>query len=50
MTEHAYIHIPFCIRKCKYCSFVSGEDIEQKEQYIEALYKEIKIRFKIKNS
>ena len=24
MVNHVYIHIPFCIRKCNYCSFVSG--------------------------
>lgn len=38
-----YIHIPFCIKKCLYCDFLSfddkGEDIHR--QYIEALKKEI---------
>lgn len=46
MTEHAYIHIPFCLRKCNYCSFVSGENITKKEQYINALLTEIKTRYK----
>lgn len=38
-----YIHIPFCMKKCYYCDFVSYAN-EQKliEQYIEALKKEIK--------
>lgn len=38
-----YIHIPFCLRKCNYCDFLSfpcEEDI--KEQYIEALVREIR--------
>ena len=46
MIEHAYIHIPFCIRKCNYCSFVSGEDIKKKQQYLNALFFEIKKRYK----
>lgn len=46
MIENAYIHIPFCLRKCKYCSFISGKNIKQKEEYITALIKEIKTNYK----
>lgn len=45
MIKHAYIHIPFCLRKCNYCSFVSGKNIQDKEPYINALIKEIKKRY-----
>jgi len=37
-----YIHIPFCVKKCDYCdflSFVFSDDI--KERYVEALINEI---------
>ena len=46
MIKHAYIHIPFCLRKCKYCSFVSGLDISYKDIYINSLLKEIKSKYK----
>ena len=46
MVNHAYIHIPFCIRKCHYCSFVSGFNINKKTEYISALTEEIKKRYK----
>lgn len=38
-----YIHIPFCVKKCNYCDFLSfpGTDALQ-SQYIEALLKEIR--------
>lgn len=37
-----YIHIPFCVRKCLYCDFLSfPSDEKTKEKYIQALIAEI---------
>ncbi|MBE5893702.1 MAG: radical SAM family heme chaperone HemW [Lachnospiraceae bacterium] len=37
-----YIHIPFCVRKCSYCDFLSFPcDREGQRAYIEALFAEI---------
>lgn len=37
-----YIHIPFCIRKCAYCDFLSAPAAEEdKRAYVTALCKEI---------
>ena len=37
-----YIHIPFCVRKCLYCDFLSfAADDKTKEKYIEALCTEL---------
>lgn len=37
-----YIHIPFCVKKCEYCDFLSGPASEEtKRRYVEALIKEI---------
>ncbi len=37
-----YIHIPFCVRKCNYCDFLSGPATpETRKKYVEALTKEI---------
>lgn len=39
-----YIHIPFCVRKCKYCDFVSFEGMSDKfKSYVEMLKKEMKL-------
>lgn len=39
-----YIHIPFCIKKCEYCDFVSFSDCYHKEAaYLSALTEEMKI-------
>ncbi len=38
-----YIHIPFCVKKCAYCDFLSGPaSDEMVERYVEAVIKEIK--------
>lgn len=36
-----YIHIPFCVKKCKYCDFRSGESIALAPAYIDALLREL---------
>lgn len=37
-----YIHVPFCVKKCAYCDFLSGPaDYEHKRKYLDALLKEI---------
>lgn len=37
-----YIHIPFCLSKCGYCSFYSTESVHLIPEYITALKKEIR--------
>ena len=40
-----YIHIPFCVRKCNYCDFLSAPCEEKtKQEYVEALCREIEQR------
>ena len=41
MATSAYIHIPFCKSKCKYCSFVSFTNQDKKLGYVYSLLKEI---------
>lgn len=36
-----YFHIPFCVRKCLYCDFLSAPgDVDTKDRYMEALLTE----------
>ena len=39
-----YVHIPFCVRKCKYCDFLSfeGEPDMGQLQYVNTLLREIR--------
>ena len=38
-----YLHIPFCVRKCAYCDFLSAPaSRERQEEYLRALKREIK--------
>lgn len=48
MSTGIYIHIPFCLKKCNYCSFVSfpGKP-EEISAYMDALVKEMQIRARI---
>lgn len=39
-----YLHIPFCKRRCIYCDFFSTTQSEKKENYVEALCNELKLR------
>lgn len=46
-TGGIYIHIPFCLRKCNYCSFLSFpvEEMQPwKERYVDCLVREIRMR------
>lgn len=40
-----YVHIPFCVRKCGYCDFLSAPaDSSTQEKYVQALEREIRGR------
>lgn len=40
-----YIHIPFCVKKCDYCDFLSAPATSVvQEQYLHALFQEIAVR------
>lgn len=38
-----YIHIPFCVKKCNYCDFLSAPSTEtERQRYVESLCKKIR--------
>ena len=39
-----YIHVPFCIKKCDYCYYLSytGQDAETIERYLKAVLAEVR--------
>ena len=41
MNPGLYIHVPFCVRKCRYCDFYSEARLEGISAYLSALQKEM---------
>lgn len=39
-----YIHIPFCASRCIYCGFYSTTSLELRQQYVDAVCREMSIR------
>lgn len=39
-----YVHVPFCVSRCGYCDFYKVTNFDQREGYIDALLRELKLR------
>ena len=49
MIDAIYIHIPFCVKKCDYCDFLSFQsNSEERKKYVDFLIKEIRLYPKYK--
>lgn len=45
MFNRLYVHVPFCIKKCRYCAFVSGRPgKDELTEYSELLLRELSFR------
>src|SRR5487761_2045388 len=40
----AYLHIPFCERKCIYCDFYSIENLSLRSEFVDLLLREIDLK------
>jgi len=38
-----YIHVPFCLRKCRYCDFYSATELNKRDAFVAALRREIEL-------
>jgi len=50
LSEHLYLHIPFCLKKCRYCDFYSETDLSRVDEYASALIREIQLRSETRDS
>ena len=41
MPKGLYIHVPFCVRKCRYCDFYSVTDLSLTEAYTKAVLRNV---------
>ncbi|MDE7290101.1 MAG: radical SAM family heme chaperone HemW, partial [Oscillospiraceae bacterium] len=41
MSKGLYIHVPFCVRKCRYCDFYSVTDLSLTEAYTKAVLRNV---------